>query len=89
MPSGGLFDICLYSAIRRRNAILESQILCYLKYEIIWVYTRDGPDIRFSIRYPAKSGHFSAIRYPAGYWILKNWISGFRISGKPDISKEE
>ena len=40
MPSGGLFDICLYSAIRRRNAILESQILCYLKYEIIWVYTK-------------------------------------------------
>ena len=51
---------------------------------------RDGPDIRFSIRYPAKSGHFSAIRYPARHRILKNRISGFRISGrisgKPDIS---
>ena len=55
------------------------------------VKIRDGPDIRFSIRYPAKSGHFSAIRYPAGYRILKNRISGFRISGrisgKPDINK--
>ena len=28
--------------------------------------SRNGTDIRFSIRYPAKSGHFSAIRYPAG-----------------------
>ena len=41
--------------------------------------------------YAAKSGHFSAIRYPAGYWILKKRISGFqisgRISGKPDINK--
>ena len=41
------------------------------------------------IRYPVKFGHFSAIRYPAGYRILKNRISGFRISGrisgKPDI----
>ena len=52
--------------------------------------SRDGLDIWFSIWYPAKSGHFSAIRYPAGYRILKNRISGFqisgRISGKPDIS---
>ena len=48
---------------------------------------RDGPDIRFSIRYPAKSGHFLAIQYPAGYRILKNQISGFLISGKPDINK--
>ena len=48
--------------------------------------SRDGPDIRSSIRYPAKSGHFSAIWYR----ILKNRILGFRISGrisgKPDIS---
>ena len=43
--------------------------------------TRDGPDIRFSIRHRAGFGHFSAIRYPAGYWISK---SGYRISGKPD-----
>ena len=28
------------------------------------VFSRDGPDIRFSIRYPANSGHFSAIRIP-------------------------
>ena len=48
---------------------------------------RDGPDIR----YPAKSGHFSTIRYPARYRILKNQISGFQISGQisgnPDINK--
>ena len=31
---------------------------------------KDGLDIRFRIRYPAKSGHFSAIRYAAGYRIL-------------------
>ena len=53
--------------------------------------SRDGTDIRFSILYPAGPGHFSAIQYPAGYWILKNWIYSFlissRISSKPDISK--
>ena len=47
-------------------------------------------DIRFSIRYLAKSGHFSAIRIPAGMTI-KNRLSGFRISGrisvKLDINK--
>ena len=34
-----------------------------------YIFTRDGPDIRFSIRYPAKSGHFqlSGIRPDTGY----------------------
>ena len=51
-----------------------------------WVFlghvkNRDGPDIRFNIRYPAKSGHFSAIRYPAGYQITEKWpdFAGYRI----------
>ena len=44
--------------------------------------SRDGSDIRFSIRYPARSGHFSDIRYLARYRISKNRISGFRISRK-------
>ena len=47
--------------------------------------------VGISIQYPAKSGHFSAIWYPAGYRILKNRIFCFRISGrisgKPDINK--
>ena len=46
----------------------------------LWKFSRDGPDIRFSVRYSAKSGHFSAIRYPAGYRISK---TGYPVSEYP------
>ena len=42
--------------------------------------TRDGPDIRFSIRHRAGFGHFSAIRYPAGCQISK---TGYGITRYP------
>ena len=50
------------------------------RYLAKYLLSRDGPDIRFSIRYQAKSGHFSAIRYPAGYRISK---TGYPVSEYP------
>ena len=52
----------------------------YWKFNITLVEIRDGPDIRFSIRYPAKYGHFIVIRYPAGYRISK---TGYPVSEYP------
>ena len=47
-------------------------MIVFLKIQTKWIcVSRDGPDIPFSIWYPAKSSHFSAIQYPARYQILK------------------
>ena len=62
--------------LRFENSDMRVQIM--IRY--MNIIFRDGPDIRFSIRYPAKSGHFSAIRYPAGYRISK---TGYPVSEYP------
>ena len=74
---------------------MEVEPLNYKHSGDYFIFSRDGLDIRFSIRYPAKSGHFSAFRYPALYQILKTrypvseyLVSVFqngRISSRPDI----
>ena len=56
--------------------IFSELITC--KWTTFIFFSRDGPDIRFSIRYPAGSNHFSAIWCPAGYLISK---TVYRISG--------
>ena len=68
--------ISFYSQDSKKMKIIQES------YNKKYTWIRDGPDIWFSIRYPAKSGHFSAIQYPAGYQVLKNGISGFQISGQ-------
>ena len=51
---------------------LHAFLLCLESNEINYMeLNSDGPDIWFIIRYPAKSSHFSAIRYLAGYRISK------------------
>ena len=60
------------SLLEERDALQLrlSSLMRQVRPKFTYIESRDGPDIRFSIRYPAKSGPFSVIRYPTGYRIL-------------------
>ena len=61
----------ILAKICRRLKCTKMIVKSFMTFDL---YFRDGPDIRFSIRYPAKSGHFSAILYPAGYRMFSNLL---------------